>query len=530
MSVLYLTSWYEEKNPSRRKELISCLVKTVDSSEVDHVHLLAEVEPPFRHEKMSFKLIGIRPTYDTFFKRANEIGQEGDIIVIANTDIYPGTGSGSFVQRLGSNECYALSRWDEDEEGNITLFERVDSQDAWAFRYPIRKNIHGGFNIGIPGCDNRIAHELNEAGYRVLNPSKDVRFIHRHNSRVRNYVPGKHSIPPPYLRVTPDHIRPTVSDIDNSITGVLHVGFDQPPLERAFAKAYRDYSFIRWTDYKDYAALGKEIYTRFLTGKYQMVFFHVQTAGVITPDLIQVMKNSEVVMNPVFINWTGDVRAPLPEWYITLGKEMTMTLFSNDTDAKEARRRGIKAEYLQIGFDSRIFTPAPAKNWWPDIVFLGNNYPGKFPLSPLRMDMVKLLRNHYGSRFGCYGGNWDKLADANLMNNPDAEVDCLRGCKIAINLSHFDYERYSSDRILRILGSGAFCLTKRYPRMEEEFTPGETVGVWDNLNELTEQIDHFLGSDEDREQIAINGSQLAHCCHTWEVRLEELKHYINAER
>lgn len=528
--MLYLTSWYEEKNPSRREELISCLMKTVDSSEVDHVHLLAEVEPPFRHEKMSFKLIGIRPTYDTFFKRANEIGQEGDIVVIANTDIYPSAGSWSLIQRIGSDECYALSRWDEDDEGKVSHFERVDSQDIWVFRYPIRSNIQGGFNIGIPGCDNRIAHELNEAGYRVLNPSRDVKFIHRHNSGVRNYIAGTHSVPPPYLRVKPDHILPVACTIDNSVTGVLHVGFDQPPLEKAFAKTYSNYSFIRWTDYKDYAALRKEIYTQFLTGKYQMVFFHVQTGGVITPELVQSMRESGVIMNPVFVNWTGDVRSPLPEWYISLGREMTITLFSNDTDVKEARRRGIKAEYLQIGFDDKIFTPGTAQAVWPEIVFLGNNYPDKFPLSPLRMSMVKLLRDHYGSRFGCYGGNWDKLANTNLMNNPDAEVDCLRGCKIAINLSHFNYERYSSDRIFRILGSGAFCLTRRYPRMEEEFTPGENVGVWDDLSELIEQIDHFLSADEDRKQIAINGAQLAHCCHTWEVRLEELKHYINAQR
>lgn len=530
MSVVYLTSWYEEKNQARRKELISCLEQVVNSGEVDHVHLLAEAEPPFRHAKMSYRLVDKRPTYNDFFEEANSICENDDVIALANTDIYPSVGTRHKLLGIDSHECYALARWDEKPSGDAKLFDRVDSQDVWVFRYPV-KPVQGDFPVGIPGCDNRIAHELQEAGYKVLNPSRSVKFIHRHHSNVHTYKVGVHSISPPYLRVTPTHLVLKSCTTDLEITGVLHVGFDQPPLERAFAREYKDYHFIRWTDYqKNIPALHKEIYTQYLTGKYRLIFFHVQTAGVITPELIQTMRNSEVVYNPQFINWTGDVRAPLPEWYIKLGAEVTMTLFSNDTDAKQARAKGIRAEYLQIGFDQHLFTPAPARSVWPEIVFLGNHYHKLFPLSDLRMEMVQKLHARYGHRFGCYGGNWDKLSQGNLMNNSDAEVDCLRGCKIAINLSHFDYERYSSDRIFRILGTGAFCLTKRYPRMEEDFIPGTHVGVWEDIDDLIDKIDHFLGSTEDREAIARNGSKEAHCCHTWDVRIQQLKRFLNEKR
>lgn len=512
-------------------ELEFCLERVVNSSEVNHVHLLAEVEPPFRHDKMSFTIVDTRPTYNDFFEAANTFGRDGDILVIANTDIYPEGGALRRCENITTDECYALARWDEKVNGTTVLFDRPDSQDIWVFRSPIKNTVNGNFKVGIPGCDNRILHELKAGGYKVNNPSKSIRFIHRHNSNVHTYKVGVDSVPPPYSTLAPGHLIIKTPVVSNEITGVLHVGFDQPPLERAFARTYQDYSFIRWTDYQtQLPQLASEIRKRFSTGKYQMVFFHVQTAGVISTSLIQQLRSSEVAREPVFINWTGDVRAPLPQWYIDLGREMTLTLFSNDTDAKEARKRGIKADYLQIGFDEQIFTPAPAKSQWPEIVFLGNNYPGMFPLSDFRMKMVQALNNRYGSRFGCYGGNWDKLSKGNLMNNPAAEVDCLRGCKIAINLSHFDYERYSSDRILRILGTGAFCLTKNYPRMSEEFTPGLHLGVWNDINDLMDKIDHFLGSEDDRIEIARNGNKEAHCCHTWEVRIEQLKQLLKHEK
>ena len=315
MSVVYLTTWYEEKSPSRAVELALCLWKTLESGEVDHVHLLAEAEPPFTHEKLSWGMAESRPTYNDFFLRANELGKPGDVLIISNTDLYPEKGTREKLNYLEGNQCFALSRWDEAKDGTIKHFNRVDSQDVWAFRYPINMTIKGDFPLGIPGCDNRIAYEIGQVGYELSNPSKTIVFRHVHNSNVRSYKPGKDSVPPPYLRITPTILAPAKVCSTSALSGVLHVGFSQPPLERAFAAEYENYKFIRWTDYqKRPTELMKLMYEEWLTGRYQMVFFHVQTPDIIDPEVIRAMKDEGIVQNPLFINWTGDVRTPLPPW------------------------------------------------------------------------------------------------------------------------------------------------------------------------------------------------------------------------
>lgn len=537
--IVYLTSWYEEKNPARRQELITCLTRTLNSEDVDAVYLLAESEPPAEiagHEKLNYLNVESRPTYSDFFRMANQLCADDDYVaVIANTDLYPAPGSREHLESIKQNECYALSRWDEAADGSITHFSRKDSQDVWVFRYPLRP-VKGDFCTGIPGCDNRIAHEIKEAGYTVLNPSKTIVFHHLHNSGVRNYTAGKDAVPPPYHRVEPTQLTiPKMTTCSTEkVTGVLHVGFSQPPLERAFAANFPDYKFIRWTDYqKDIQGLHQEVLKHYLTGRYQLMFFHVQTPNVITPALLQAMQEAEILQNPLFVNWTGDVRHPLPLWYTNLGKYMTMTLFSNETDMKTAREKGIEAHYLNIGFDDQIFRPGPhpglptaSVGQWPEIVFMGNNYPGHFPLSQYREEMVNKLQARYGKMFGLYGGGWGKRATGNLMNNEQAEADCYRGCKIAINLSHYDYERYSSDRNLRIMGSGAFCLSHRYKGIERDFTPGTHLAVWDSIDDLCDQIDHYLSSDTSRMSMAEAGSKLAHTSHTWNNRIQGLKQLL----
>ena len=81
--------------------------------------------------------------------------------------------------------------------------------------------------------------------------------------------------------------------------------------------------------------------------------------------------------------------------------------------------------------------------------------------------------------------------------------------------------------MFRIMGSGAFCLSHRYKGIEKDFTPGEHVGVWDDLDDLMTKIDHFLDAEHDRVFIAREGAKRAHCCHTWDTRLQELKQILN---
>ena len=64
------------------------------------------------------------------------------------------------------------------------------SQDCWIFRsdLEIRDLNDADFEMGIPGCDSRIAHIFHENGYIVLNPSLSVKIYHVHNNNFRTWL------------------------------------------------------------------------------------------------------------------------------------------------------------------------------------------------------------------------------------------------------------------------------------------------------------------------------------------------------
>ena len=108
---------------------------------------------------------------------------------------------------MSEKDCYCLTR-SEIVKGEIVPFEEAHpdaqskakhSQDVWIIKGQARK-VHGPFHIGVPGCDNRIAAELHQAGYKISNPSDEIICVHHHAEEERNYT-MINRIPPPYLWV-----------------------------------------------------------------------------------------------------------------------------------------------------------------------------------------------------------------------------------------------------------------------------------------------------------------------------------------
>lgn len=245
--------------------------------------------------------------------------------------------------------------------------------------------------------------------------------------------------------------------------------------------------------------------------KQDYVFMQIQQENIITPQIAR-------QLHGYVINFTGDVRSPLPNWYKQVGREIDMTLFTNMHDVNEMRKAGIKADFLYIGFDESVFYPDGAKGNHPEIVFVGNNYGHRFPLSRFRHDMVCDLANTYGSRFGVYGNFWNKNIKAIPYHK---EAECYRSAKICINLSQFNYERYASGRLVHILGAGGFCLSHHYKGVEQDFTQ-KHFRTWHSMAELKEQINYYLEHEEARKEIAETGCQYAHENFTWGKQLKKI--------
>lgn len=296
---------------------------------------------------------------------------------------------------------------------------------------------------------------------------------------------------------------------------LLHIGMCTG--ENGFTKALQD----NFADYRelhcgdpDMNHKAVELASSFLP---DIVFLQIQTPGIIQDRTLKILGS----LGSWICNFTGDVRQPLPQWYIDVGRQIDYTFFSNETDVEVARNEGVRSAYLNIGFDPSIYYPDGARGAVPDIVFMANHYPGHFPLSGLRQEVALRLKEAYGHRFGLYGGGWP-AADGNWMNSQHTEALYYRSCKIAINCSHFDLERYSSDRILRIMGSGAFCLTKWFPGIERDYIDMQHVMVWHNVSGLIEWCKFYLENDAQRRSIAKAGCCLVHARDTFDHMVKNI--------
>lgn len=307
---------------------------------------------------------------------------------------------------------------------------------------------------------------------------------------------------------------------------ILFIGiFDSNEPNTAFRNALKEAS----TSYEEIAhnvygddkpSLHKEVIEKSMLIQPDLVFMQLQGSFIIYGAALEALKKH----SKYIVQWTGDARQPLPQHYIDFGKQIDLSLFTNQDDVDVLTSKGVNADYLQVSADHTIYTPDGSVSAdVPEIVFMGNNYNKTFELSDYRFQMCKFLKDTYGDRFGVYGANYpDGMAKGNLMFNQMKEAEVYRSCKIAINCSHYDLKKYTSDRFFRILLSGAFCLSKEFPEMEE-YSPGKNFATFSGcFSDLKDKIDYYLNNDFPREEIAFEGCMYAHSYCKWPERIKQL--------
>lgn len=232
-----------------------------------------------------------------------------------------------------------------------------------------------------------------------------------------------------------------------------------------------------------------------------VLFCQIQTPNVIKKEFLQ-------SFNCVKINWTGDVREDIT-WYKQLAPYFNVTLFTNMTDVKLLRKLNLKSDFLQVSVDDRIYKPFGKYVDFAPIVFLGNNYKDKFPLSEYRYKICTQLKRDYGNQFAIFGNGWHGLEAGNLNYQQEKEAMILRGAKIAISISHFNYEQYFSDRLLRAMFCGCMAISHNYKGIDKDFKRQYHLGVFSDYDDLCSIIDNALMHPLLQKEIAINGYNYA---------------------
>lgn len=308
---------------------------------------------------------------------------------------------------------------------------------------------------------------------------------------------------------------------------LLHIslGTHNQEIWRSFDRNFETRHYDWTPNQHNPLVINQEVRRQFDFIKPDIVFAQLQKGGIISIPTMQYMSDSSVT-----VLWGGDVRLPIPEWEFQLGRHADISLHVNTHYIDELSKKCVNSDFLNVGFDENIFTPHGATGNYPEIVFLGSNYMGSsnFPLSQLREQMVQQLKFNYKHRFDAYGHNWQSVIGSERFLNQNEEAQAYRSCKIAINLSHFNYGRYSSDRMMRIMGSGAFCLSHNYKDIDKDFKVGEHLDVWNSLEELYGKINYYLANEDEREKIRNTGCEYVRNNHTWNdfaIRLKKMCGY-----
>jgi hypothetical protein len=292
---------------------------------------------------------------------------------------------------------------------------------------------------------------------------------------------------------------------------ILHVGLCVDGKNEGLPYALKEASTFYYEISTGDKDLNDKIHKAIFDWKFDLAFFQVQSPGIVHPFLFHNIQDKGIFT----VNWSGDLRQGTPDWYFKTGANLT--LFTNTRDVENLRKAHLKADFLQIGIDPKVFKIHGEKRNKEQVVFLGNNYGSQFPLGGERSHLASELVNRGYSVYGSYRGS-----KGDLNGNQKEESIVYNNSDIAINHSHFNEDRYTSDRMFRILGSGVMCLSHHYPGIEKDFEVGKHLDTYRNTREMFNKITHYLGNPTQREQIAINGYNLCHSTFTYKRMVENL--------
>lgn len=214
-----------------------------------------------------------------------------------------------------------------------------------------------------------------------------------------------------------------------------------------------------------------------------VVFFQGQGTEKISTEALDALRNGGAFV----INWTGDVRDNV-DWYAKMAPHVDLTLFTNLTDVEKMRSLGFKADYLQVGFDHRIFNIGEVQHERKGIVFMGNHYGTRFPQSAFRKQMAERMKAEFGDEFTHYGIGWGPGVS---HAPPLKEVEIYRRSLIAIGADHYIRPYFASDRLLRSQACGACVLQQEYPGLKEEHPD---IHSWSTQDELVAECRWYLAN------------------------------------
>jgi len=278
-----------------------------------------------------------------------------------------------------------------------------------------------------------------------------------------------------------------------------------------------------------------------------LIFMQLQRPGVLSPQTIQDARRASGRDDCVIATWCGDVggvngpdSTPGDAYAFDLGRHCDLMLYTSSSQVRAHRSRGMAcAAYLQIGYDEARYFEGDESQYGTrhDVVFLGSKYQAshfagmKSAETGLRSEVVGMLRQRFGDRFGLFGNGW---GDGVASLPPAQSGEAYRHSHLGISVSlTSQLERYSSDRLFRALACGAPVLVKDFSDAASlGLRDGVNCLVWTHPQEAVDSVERWV-APERRQALRVigrRGAALACEHHAWTTRLLELSPLLAAAR
>ena len=213
-----LTTLYNEKDPARRAEYLSCIDRNKHNPSIDSIIIFYEKQDDndelleeLENRGVCIHITDKQPTFCDFFDYSNThlVGRD---IVLCNADIYfdPDRGLSQLNDIDLNGLFFALTRYNKLSHINKLIDEYPNQQglmietregklrsqhlngssiDTWIFRSPINIDFKCDYTLGVLSCDSNLNYQVKRSRHlRVYNPCLDLISIHEHN----NWTPGKY--------------------------------------------------------------------------------------------------------------------------------------------------------------------------------------------------------------------------------------------------------------------------------------------------------------------------------------------------
>lgn len=213
-----LTTLYNEKDPNRCQEYITCLERNISDQNIESIIVFYEKETDndyiyrwLQQNNIILKLIDRKPTFHDLFEYSNR-NLRSRKIIISNADIYFDEEAGlNLLSDLSlTGKFLVLTRYNKmahlskllsayPEQTGITIETRDgllrsqhlngSSIDSWIFKTPLVLDFKSDYTLGRVSCDSCLNHQLKRSKFvSAYNPCLDVISIHEHNG----WTPSKY--------------------------------------------------------------------------------------------------------------------------------------------------------------------------------------------------------------------------------------------------------------------------------------------------------------------------------------------------